>query len=102
MPIVYMPSGTTDVGTIAHAGRELTGRLDEDAAVLYLFLPSRLDCPLEERPPAVMAHCRRWPWPTMTAYSDELHRQSRSIPDWKVELLDKIALAVKPFVAPDD
>ncbi|MFC4334042.1 hypothetical protein [Salininema proteolyticum] len=93
----YMPAGTTDLGIITHAGQELRLQLDHATGHVYIFAPDRANRPIEERPPAIIADCRRHQAPRVTIYSAELHERFRTVPDWKVRLCDRIALAVKPY-----
>ncbi|MFC4334940.1 hypothetical protein [Salininema proteolyticum] len=101
MTNAYMPPDTTDLGTITHAGQELRLRLHPATGGVYLFTPDPGNRPVEKRPPAVIADCRHRHSPRITIYSAELHERFLSVPDWKVRLCDKIALAVRPYTGAD-
>lgn len=44
------------MGTVFHYDDTFQARLDTDSATVYLFVPSWLDKPLEERPPAAVVN----------------------------------------------
>ncbi|MFC4337756.1 hypothetical protein [Salininema proteolyticum] len=99
MPVVYLPSDTTDLGTITHDEQTFHAHLDQRSKTVFLLLPDEDDRPTRQRPPAVIANCNPWPEPKLVIYTDALYQQSLLVSNWTTDLADKIAHTVRPWLS---
>ncbi|MFC4336117.1 hypothetical protein [Salininema proteolyticum] len=100
MPVLYLPPDTADLGSVTHDGDAFDVRFDERSRHVYLIPREAADCPVAERPPAVMAALHNCASPAIVIYSQDLYLRSRQVPGWTDDLGAKIARAVDALAVP--
>ncbi|MFC4337372.1 hypothetical protein [Salininema proteolyticum] len=94
----YVPPEAIDAGRIDHEGDQYDLRVDASTGNVFLLQAASDDRPDAERVPVIVANCSRPAWPTMTVYAEAEYIRSRTVPNWRRDLGDKLSIAVRPFL----